>query len=395
MRAELLVRALARRFRVHLRVIPIQEHDPTDDSRAYEGPADSFARIWKPPGVLFRLRSRRASEADRLPPTTIAHLEESVQTIEADVLVCFRHYLASPALELRRRRGLSPIVLDLDEVESSTRRSLAALQRSRGAVRAARRLERQARQLETLEKAQLPRFDQVWVSSEREAGLVPQGVLDKTMIVPNATTAADSPAGDRELRRARPVLPQERATARMLFVGNLHYLPNRDAAELLVGSVLPILKRAVARGVELQIIGSGPASVLESLAVDDSVIVSGPLPSLDSAYAAADVAVVPLRAGGGTRIKLLEALAYGCPVVSTTIGAEGLGLVPGRHLLVADGPSEFAEACRQLLGDAAMARDLAAAGSGIVRDRFSPRAVADSVDRALDALGADRGPRMR
>jgi glycosyltransferase involved in cell wall biosynthesis len=82
------------------------------------------------------------------------------------------------------------------------------------------------------------------------------------------------------------------------------------------------------------------------------VTVVGEVPDVLPELAAADVAVVPVRFGGGTRIKILEAFAYGVPVVSTTVGCEGLDVVDGEHLLVADTPDSFAAACARILADA-------------------------------------------
>jgi glycosyltransferase involved in cell wall biosynthesis len=102
------------------------------------------------------------------------------------------------------------------------------------------------------------------------------------------------------------------------------------------------------------------------------------------------VYVVPLRIGGGTRLKIYEALAMGKPVISTTIGAEGLPLVPGQHFVCADAPADFARAVVDLISDARRREALGAAGRRLMEERYSwPR-----VAREFEARCADLGPRL-
>jgi glycosyltransferase involved in cell wall biosynthesis len=96
-------------------------------------------------------------------------------------------------------------------------------------------------------------------------------------------------------------------------------------------------------------------------------------------YDRADVVVVPLRAGGGTRIKVLEAFAHRVPVVATPMGAEGLEVSPGRHLLVGDGPDALAAACLRLLRDPALGRQLAADAHALVKRRYALPVVARAI----------------
>jgi glycosyltransferase involved in cell wall biosynthesis len=104
---------------------------------------------------------------------------------------------------------------------------------------------------------------------------------------------------------------------------------------------------------------------------------------LEEAYARADVVVVPLRAGGGTRIKLLEAMAYGVPVISTTLGAEGIDIQSGTHAILVDNPFEFAASCLQLVQDAALRTRLAQNGKALVKAAYTEEALI----RRIGALG--------
>lgn len=106
-----------------------------------------------------------------------------------------------------------------------------------------------------------------------------------------------------------------------------------------------------------------------ALAGEPEVTVTGPVADVTPWYESAHAVIVPVRAGGGTRIKILEALAHRRPVVSTTVGAEGLGATPGRHLLVADSPVDFAAECDRLMRDRTLRHALAGQGAEFVRPR--------------------------
>jgi glycosyltransferase involved in cell wall biosynthesis len=145
------------------------------------------------------------------------------------------------------------------------------------------------------------------------------------------------------------------------MVGLLTYEPNLDALGYFTSEVLPIVRRE-RPDVTLRVVGRyGDGPRIRAIAATDGVDMLGELPDVTDELRRATVAVVPIRFGGGTRIKLLEAFAYGLPAVSTTVGAEGLDVVPGTHLLVAEGPKAFAEACLTLLRDEHARERLAAA----------------------------------
>jgi glycosyltransferase involved in cell wall biosynthesis len=101
-----------------------------------------------------------------------------------------------------------------------------------------------------------------------------------------------------------------------------------------------------------------------------AVVVAGRVPDMEPELARADIAVVPLRIGSGTRLKILESFAHRIPVVSTTIGADGLDVQNGVHLLLADRPEEFARACRRVIEDRALARRLADAAERRFLERY-------------------------
>lgn len=170
-----------------------------------------------------------------------------------------------------------------------------------------------------------------------------------------------------------PVVPAtERVTSdapTFLLVGLMTYRPNADGARWFVRDVWPTIRLALP-GARLRIVGAASGSVM---ALDDEpgVSVAGELPALDRELEDADVAVVPIRYGGGTRLKVLEAWAHGIPVVSTSVGAAGLGARDGEHVLIADDAATFARACQRAAGDLDLRARVVEAGRRLHAERFT------------------------
>lgn len=176
--------------------------------------------------------------------------------------------------------------------------------------------------------------------------------------------------------------PSERSTApRVVFVGSLDWLPNEDGLTFFASAVWPHI-RSRRPDAECEIVGRNPSAAIGRLARAEGFRLSANVPDVRPHLAAAAVSVVPLRIGGGTRLKIFESMAMGTPVVSTTLGAEGLPVDPGRHLLVADDPVEFAEAVVNLLAHPDQRRTLADRARALVVDRFS----AETVARQFEAI---------
>jgi glycosyltransferase involved in cell wall biosynthesis len=146
-----------------------------------------------------------------------------------------------------------------------------------------------------------------------------------------------------------PAASGAREAASLLFVGNFNHPPNVDAACWLCGAILPQI-RAARPDVEVWLVGRDPTPAVQALA-GPGIHVTGAVPSVAPYLRRCTLFVAPLRQGGGMRMKLIEALAAGAVVVTTPLGARGLGAVPGRHLLVADGAAPFAETVLQALAD--------------------------------------------
>jgi polysaccharide biosynthesis protein PslH len=146
------------------------------------------------------------------------------------------------------------------------------------------------------------------------------------------------------------MLPQRRpdGMVKLLMLGTMNYEPNADGAAYFCEKILPIIRKHSSRRVQTWIVGHHPPERVQRFGNDIDVFVTGGVSRVSPYYADADIAVVPIRHGGGTRIKILEAMAFGRPVVATSIGAEGIACINGEHILLADSPEQFARACLTL-----------------------------------------------
>ncbi len=189
-------------------------------------------------------------------------------------------------------------------------------------------------------------------------------------------------------------LPRERPRFEVIFSGTMDYRPNTDAVNWLVEEVWPLVKRAEdpgrARPLRLALIGRNPPTEITALVRHAGVTVTGSVADDRPYFAGATVYVVPMRYGGGIRLKLLNALAMGCATVSTTAGIEGVGVRHEEHLLIADTAEEFAAAIGRLLNDDELRARLGAAGRDFVRAQFDWAAIGERVVAGYAAAAALR-----
>jgi glycosyltransferase involved in cell wall biosynthesis len=163
----------------------------------------------------------------------------------------------------------------------------------------------------------------------------------------------------------------------LAFLGAMDWDANEDAVKWFIAEILPRV-RAQIPGVEFRVIGRNPSGALQELvARDESIHLTGTLPDIRPAVAEARAMVLPLRIGGGTRIKIYEAMAMGVPVISTTIGAEGLDVTHGRNILLADTPDAFASETVALLKDTNHAAAIAQEARQHVATNYSWARVAE------------------
>lgn len=181
-----------------------------------------------------------------------------------------------------------------------------------------------------------------------------------------------------------PAVVAERP-GRIVFVASMDWLPNQDGARYFVEQVW-LRIRATHPEATFQIVGRNPPPAIKRLGQVDGVEVRGTVPDVRPYFAQAAVVVVPLLVGGGTRIKIFEAMAMGKPVVSTTVGAEGLKVTAGEHLLLADAPQELADAIQSLLGNADRRARLGRAARELVCRSFSAESVARQFEKTCQEI---------
>lgn len=156
----------------------------------------------------------------------------------------------------------------------------------------------------------------------------------------------------------------------LVFTGAMDWYPNEDGILDFIDSTLPLVRRDIPDA-SLTVVGRNPTMRLRSAAARAGVQITGTVQDVRPFVADAAVFVVPLRVGGGTRLKILEALAMGKSVVATTIGAEGLPLTNGEHFIAADAPPDFARALVSLLREPARRKALGDAGRQLVEQHHS------------------------
>ncbi len=176
----------------------------------------------------------------------------------------------------------------------------------------------------------------------------------------------------------------------LVFTGSMDWLPNEDGIVWFAREVLPLVRRARPK-TALKVVGRDPTSQVQRLARETPAIeLTGRVPDVRPHLASAAVYVVPLRVGGGTRLKIYEAMAMGKAVISTHVGAEGLPVKHEEHLLLADEPEEFARAVVRLLEDAALRRRLGQAAREFVASRYGWPAVAKTCREILARVAESR-----
>jgi glycosyltransferase involved in cell wall biosynthesis len=268
-------------------------------------------------------------------------------------LCVIEHFWCAPYVDQLAACG-GRLALDLHNIESVLHERCASAEPRSPVAWLHRRFSAVSR---GMERDLLPRFSFVLAASDEDAVQVRRIAPDcRVLVYPNALP-----------RQEKPVCPEEDA---IVFSGNLEYHPNVQAVRHFRKRIWPLL-RARWPGLVWRLVGKNPDAVRRLVAGDPRIELLGPVPNAVEALAAAKVAVVPLLAGSGTRIKILEAWAAGRAVVSTSLGAEGLRATGGEHLLIADSPSQFAEAVSRALQDEKLRRSLGAAGRALLDAEFT------------------------
>ncbi len=359
-------------------------------------PWQQIARIAPPHRSLARrlrvlLTSRRPDMADRLwSPALLQQLAKLLSSERYDIIQAEGIELARYVQLISRHRlpDYNPLlVFDEHNAEWVLQRRAAATD-----LRRPRRL--LAGIYSTIQQGRLRRFEAatmqiadltLCVSAVDAAALQPLAPRCPLVIAPNGVDLGYySTAG----------LPRERPRFDLIFSGTLDYRPNIDAAHWLVEEIWPRLQqiqgRQHERPLRLALMGRNPPQEITRMVRHTGVTVTGSVADDRPYFAGATVYALPMRYGGGSRLKLLNALAMGCAVVSTSAGAEGVEVRHNEHLLIADDPDDFAASISQLLNDPGLRQRLGTAGQQFMQEQYDWAGIVARIVAAYEATLAHR-----
>jgi len=381
-----LLRQLARRHEIHLAVMT-QPEDP-DPSPVLEAICSTITRlppprkIWDPehPTNLFQDAGRVLRKLlDRRPHLAYIHLTREVEDAIArlpmagvDLVFCFRTYLFPPVAAAAQDR---PLVVDFDDVEHAKFAAQSRLMAGRAEAWLTRWESRKHR---AWEFAIAHRAAASFVCSEIDRRRFPVSCQERIHVLPNGADFDSDGEG-------RAVRPADEVPGRLLMVGDMGYMPNADGAVTFCERILPRVRERLPE-VELCIVGNHPGREVLALAKIPGVRVTGFVPEIAPWFQSASVLVVPLRFGGGTRLKILEALHWRRAVVSTPAGCEGLDLESGKHLVVASTDEEFADAVVELATNPVYRRELGERGREWARQTYGWDRIGDGLLKVMEAV---------
>lgn len=369
-----LLEALSRSADVHLFL-----YGTLDDTRVRAACSTVTEIPARPPTVAPAWR-RRMRNIRRCLPADVPHevdearaarraLRRALAGVDVDA-VCVEHIGLGPLAPSRHARA-ARWAISLHYLSSGTMAQWAAT-----ATTPAQRLARarEAAHARRFEARLTSRYDAVFVVSEQDAA----GLAGPGIVVPNGVAVEDYP---------RTAVP---ANADLLFVGRLDFLPNVDGIIWFADDVLPRI-RARRPDARLVVVGRDPTDEVRRLAQRPEVVLHADVPDVRPYLERSRLSVVPLRLGTGTRLKALEALAAGRPVVGTSVGLAGLGLTR-REAVIADDPLTLAAAVAELLGDDPEAARMADAGRDLVCARYAWSRIAPAFVDALLGQAPSRAP---
>ena len=387
MRAGNLVEALGTHWDLHLLVLAVGG----PEGRSLPPALDAFVAAWTelpygemidPAYVRF---ARQQPGMDQLAalealgrPMAVAYRPEAAARAAVaafpdtvfDTVFVLRLYMSAVAAGFAQMSPRPNMLLDADDDDVTASQRFAEVRRKAGDAYGASMELATARHHAAWEDRWLPRFDMVFTASPRDTARMAErhpDILFDTL--PNVVRRPS------ELTGPNPVPDTAGGSAPFLLIGNLTYLPNVEGARFFCTEVLPCLRGLAPELARVTIAGSSPVPAVTVLDQLEGVTILASPPDLAPLYRSARVTIVPLRAGGGTRIKILEAFAWGVPVVSTTLGAEGLAVEHERHLLIADTPDEFAGACLRLAKDERLHRRIADSARQLQLSEYSLEAL--------------------
>jgi len=232
--------------------------------------------------------------------------------------------------------------------------------------------------MEAAERKYLAQADHVLTVSDHDREVFSQWLdSSKLSVIPTGVdTVYFRPGAEPEIENS------------LVFTGSMDWLPNEDGMLYFIKEILPLLREQAPR-ISLSIVGRNPSTRLNAaISQESNIVATGWVEDIRPFLAQSEVCIVPLRIGGGTRLKIFEAMSMGKAVVSTSIGAEGLPVADGEHILLADDPAAFARSVVSLLRDDSRRRRIGVAARKLVEENYSWRQVARVFSDALRGVAA-------
>jgi glycosyltransferase involved in cell wall biosynthesis len=318
-----------------------------------------FPRFFsKPPEWIYITKQR------------IKFVSRAFSGINFDVIHVFRLYMTPFAGAYLNKAFHGTYELDLDDIESLTRDSLSRLYLINNDKKRASLLEHESKVYEFIERNLLPVFDRIFVCSDADKLTINNRYECKQVeVVPNIVKIPLN-------------LPEKTAakTFSFLFVGAFQYYPNYDGIIYFCDKILPLIRQKVGQEFNVKVAGSGiPKKLARILLQIPEVKIVGHVLDLQPIYGDSDTVIVPIRAGGGTRIKVLEAFSYRKPLVSTSIGVEGINVKNGEHVLLGDTPEEFAHHCIQIMLDPEIRKKLTKNAFVLIKTFYNLEAIKQKI----------------
>lgn len=363
---------LSRDYRVHL-IVPgvspveadIPEDYPVQAIWPLAAPPSALRRTFRATGLLLPFlvlfSARFVTDWQRLDSASSLHaLKDRLSNGAVLRIVIFRLQMQELGLRLTKLFPDAPVELDLDDLESSTRASVAGASWRMGHYMQAARHLSAAVQYALLQRRLPNLYRSIYLAAENDLGQMPQRLAPILACRPNRIP----------MPRHQPPMAPLRDLG-LLFVGTLDYPPNEEAVRYLIESLVPMLAARLAMPWRLRIIGRHASPAMRQLLKNrPHVEFLSNLEDLSKGYEMAHIVLVPLQAGGGTKLKTLEGFAYRKPVISTCHGVRGLTAVPGEHYLQADNAEEFVDSIIVLATQRERAERIAAAGWALFQKSY-------------------------